>query len=410
MDLAALKAAFIKPWGRAHQWPIFRWLDPDIPVRVWRVDGSKEVWVGENALSASASAQPKFDAIELPAELFLTRQLVLPEMPPEQLWQAISLDAKTLSPFDPHDLVWGYTSRVEAAGSKRVAHIVLASRKQVDGYLTGRKSQLDIASFEVWAMCSPGVPVVVPGWGEALRQRQRVVRRRLGWVLLSVMVMLVAGLVVTPVAQLRLRAIEAAIAHSELQGRAAPLLMQRETMQQATERIGLIKSVLSERADGVLLLDTLTRALPDDTYLGTLDVTGMKVRIVGLTANSAALMQLLGAQNGFREVRAPVPAVRNPGSSLENFNIEFQLDPLVFSAAVTLPAQVASGATNAAIPSAPDAAASGASTPNAVPAPGGGQGSGSGAPAVKSRFSSGGDTRRPAQPPGPMDGKQNATP
>ncbi len=259
-------------------------------------------------------------------------------------------------------------------------------------------------------MCSPGVPVVVPGWGEALRQRQRVVRRRLGWVLLSVMVMLVAGLVVTPVAQLRLRAIEAAIAHSELQGRAAPLLMQRETMQQATERIGLIKSVLSERADGVLLLDTLTRALPDDTYLGTLDVTGMKVRIVGLTANSAALMQLLGAQNGFREVRAPVPAVRNPGSSLENFNIEFQLDPLVFSAAVTLPAQVASGATNAAIPSAPDAAASGASTPNAVPAPGGGQGSGSGAPAVKSRFSSGGDTRRPAQPPGPMDGKQNATP
>lgn len=65
------------------------------------------------------------------------------------------------------------------------------------------------------------------------------------------------------------------MAHSELQGRAALQLAQREAMQQAVDRIGLVKNVLAERLIVFLLLDTLTKALPDDTYLGTLDVTGL---------------------------------------------------------------------------------------------------------------------------------------
>jgi general secretion pathway protein L len=135
---------------------------------------------------------------------------------------------------------------------------------------------------------------------------------------------------VTPVAQSRLRAIEAAIALSDLQGRAGTLLAQREVMQQAVDRIGQIKNVLAERPNGVLVLEALTKALPDDTYLGTLDVTGLKVRIVGLTANAAALMQTLGAQTGFRDVRAPVPAVRNPWLGFGEFQHRAPVRPSGF--------------------------------------------------------------------------------
>ena len=55
--------------------------------------------------------------------------------------------------------------------------------------------------------------------------------------------------------------------------------------------------------------------------------------LAGLTANAAVLMQQLGLQSGFKDVRAPVAAVRNPGASLDSFNIEFQLDPAVWSVA-----------------------------------------------------------------------------
>lgn len=398
MDLAALKAAFAKPWAKAHQWPILRWLDPDLPVRLWRDGGAQEIWMAGQSIRPGAGLA-QFDAVELPSDLFLARQLALPAMSSEQLAQAIELDVKTLSPFSSQELVWGYTSCAQEGGGI-LAHIALASRPQVDAYLAGRKSQLSLGNYEVWAMAISGTPVVLPGWSEALRQRRRMARRRIGFGLFALAVVFAAAAVVTPVAQLRLRAIEAAVAHSELQGRAAVQLAQREAMQQAVDRIGLIKNVLAERADGVLLLDTLTKTLPDDTYLGTLDVTGLKVRVVGLTTNAAALMQSLGAQNGFRDVRAPVPAVRNPGATLENFNIEFQLDPAVFSAAAgpaltsdvnpqapaTKPspgAQVAEGRPPTANQASPAAGASG-------PA----------APVVKSRFSSGGDARPPAAPAG----------
>lgn len=397
MDLAALKAAFIKPWAKAHQWSIFRWLDPEFPVRLWRNDDAQEVWIaGQSARPGSGI--PRFDALELPPDLFLTRQLALPEMPMEQLEQAIFLDVKTLSPFPLQDLVWGYAALGQEPSGIQ-AHITLASRQQVEAYLLGRKAQLGVDTFEVWAMAAPGVPVGLPGWSETQRQRLRVVHRRIGFGLLAVTIMLSGAAVVTPVAQLRLRAIEAAVTHSELQGRAAPQLEQREAMQRSVERIGLIKNVLAEKADAVLLLDALTRTLPDDTYLGTLDVTGLKVRIVGLTANAAALMQSLGAQNGFRDVRAPVPAIRNPGAALENFNIEFQLDPAVFSVAAGSGLAGDANPPNTATQPAPHPAGPGESSPH--PASSASLAAGASAPVapvVKSRFSSGGDTRPPSAP------------
>lgn len=406
MDLAVWKAAFAKPWANVYQWPILRWLDPDLPVRLWKEDGAQEIWLAGQTFRPGVGSS-RFDAVELPTDLFLVRQLALPAMPPEQLGQAIALDVKTLSPFSAQDLVWGYTSSVREGGSILV-HMVLASRQQVDAYLLARRVQLGLNAHEVWAMAAPDKPVVLPGWNESLRQQNRVKRRRAGYGLLGLACILVMAAVVTPVAQSRLRAIEAAIALSDLQGRAGTLLAQREVMQQAVDRIGQIKNVLAERPNGVLVLEALTKALPDDTYLGTLDVTGLKVRIVGLTANAAALMQTLGAQTGFRDVRAPVPAVRNPGSVLENFNIEFQLDPATFSAAAgsaspsdVLLARPASSAASGV--SRPTGEVSSAASEAAKTAPGGAA-STSVAPVSKSRFSSGGG-RAPVKPAEPAGGK-----
>ncbi len=402
MDLAALKAAFARPWAQAHQWPMLRWLDPDLPVRLWREGGGQEIWMAGQSIRPGAGPA-QFEAVELPSDLFLARQLALPTMSSEQLAQAIELDVKTLSPFSSQDLVWGYASNAQEGGGI-VANIALASRPQVEAYLTARKSQLSLGPYEVWAIAAPGTPVVLPGWSEVLRERHRMVRRRMGFGLLALAVVLSAAALVTPVAQLRLRAIEAAVAHSELQGRAALQLAQREAMQQAVDRIGLVKNVLAERADSVLLLDTLTKALPDDTYLGTLDVTGLRVRIVGLTTNAAALMQSLGAQDGFRDVRAPVPAVRNPGSTLENFNIELQLDPAVFSAAAGPGLTSDVNPQNPMTKPSPDAPVAGGA-PTANQAAAAADVSAPVAPVSKSRFSSGGDTRPAAKPAAPDGGK-----
>lgn len=64
----------------------------------------------------------QFEAVELPSDLFLARQLALPTMSSEQLAQAIELDVKTLSPFSSQDLVWGYASNAQEGGGYCCQH------------------------------------------------------------------------------------------------------------------------------------------------------------------------------------------------------------------------------------------------------------------------------------------------
>ena len=103
---------------------------------------------------------------------------------------------------------------------------------------------------------------------------------------------------------------------------------------------------------------------------------------------------------GFKDVRAPVAAVRNPGATLDSFNIEFQLDPAVWSVAGPSVAQSAAPAADAVpaataasdpvthVPGAAQLAPASPSSPLPV--------ADSASAPRKSRFSSGVDTPRTA--------------
>lgn len=400
LDLAVLWSDFRATWQRAHQWPLLAWLTPDVPVRVLRADGTEAFWDGRRLVGVANAPVPRFTAIEVPADSLLHRSLDLPAMADAQIEQAVALEISTVSPFPAADLVWGHVVRARPEGGLRV-DAALASRKQVQGFLDQQHERLKGGEAEVWAFSEAGTPIALAGWGGDRRARHAALRRCLGYGLVLGALLLVGGMAVTPIAQLRLRAIEAAVGYSELQGRAMPVVAQREAFMQTIERMGLLREILSEQADGIRLLEVLTKVLSDDTSLQSIEVKGLKVRITGLTANAATLMQQLGQQAGFKDVRAPVAAVRNPGATLDSFNIEFQLDPAVWSVAGAAQA-VASG--GAVAPANPAASASVVPVPGAVqPAP-----AATGAPASaadsasaprKSRFSSGSETPRPAPTP-----------
>lgn len=402
LDLAVLWSDFRATWQRAHQWPLLAWLTPDVPVRVLRADGTEALWDGRRLVGVANAPVPRFTAIEVPADSLLHRSLGLPAMADAQIAQAVALEISTVSPFPVTDLVWGHVVQARPEGGLRV-DAALASRQQVQGFLEQQHERLKGGEAEVWAFSEAGTPIALAGWGGDRRARHAALRRRIGYGLALGALLLVGAMAVTPIAQLRLRAIEAAVGYSELQGRAMPVVTQREAFMQTIERMGLLREVLSEQADGIRLLEVLTQVLSDDTSLQSIEVKGLKVRITGLTANAATLMQQLGQQAGFKDVRAPVAAVRNPGATLDSFNIEFQLDPAVWSVAGAGAAQaVASG--GAVVPANPTASAPAAPVPGAAqPAP---AAAGAPAPAAdsasaprKSPFSSGSDTPRPAPTP-----------
>lgn len=343
--------------------PLARWqslvervrarLAPPQPVLLLRADGSRAVWLGDAPLPPDAvRTPPRFVAVEVPDDLLLQRALDLPRLAPELAAEAVELDVRSSSPFPADDLAWGSTVRDTADGRRR-AHIALASRRQVAQYLAshGPEPSEGAPAPEAWALAG-GVPVVLTGFGEPARLAQAASRARGDLVLLASAVLLALLVAATPTLQLRSRAVEAAAAHQALGQRVEPFVRKRDELTAINDSLQKLDAAASDRVDPAGVMEVLTNALGDDTYLYSLDIRKARVAAGGHTVDAAALLQKLSADPRLKDVRAPTAVTRVPGASKEAFMVEFTMAP---------PAAVA-------VPAAPVAAAPAAVAPAAVAA------------------------------------------
>ena len=101
VDLALLWRDMREPWRNVHQWPVLSWLTPQPPVLLLQADGKQSVWEGGRQVTSRAI--PRFKAVELPDDLVLRRPVQLPAMAAEDALAAMTLEARTNSPFDTED-------------------------------------------------------------------------------------------------------------------------------------------------------------------------------------------------------------------------------------------------------------------------------------------------------------------
>jgi general secretion pathway protein L len=214
VDLGALWREIRRPWSHLHEWPVVSWLTPPAPIRLLQADGGESVWLGEQRQASAKPGKQPFVAVELPLDDVLCRSLLLPQVPDDELAGAIALEAQGASPFAAADLVWG--SRVSTReGGGREAQIVLASRRQIEQYLASQAAPDAGATAELWVRIDAAAPVVLAGYGEGARVRFATRRRRWAYGLLVSAALLGMASAVTPVLQLRMRALEADRAYED---------------------------------------------------------------------------------------------------------------------------------------------------------------------------------------------------
>jgi general secretion pathway protein L len=289
---------------------------------VLHADGTESVRHGVSARPIAAPPSVRFSAVELADDTVLRRSLLLPRLTEEEVRQAVELDVRAASPFPEDEVAWGY--HVERGDRLRV-EIALTSRQLIERQLEALEPRLGGVVPEVWV--SGERPIVLPGYGETARLASA---RRMRWALfalLAVTALLIAALAVTPTLQLRERTLEAVRKSDELSRAVAPQVQMRDEIARLGEQIALLRKASEQRQDIVALLDQVTRQLPDDAVLNRLELSGATIRITGQADNAAQLLQALGANPAFREVRAPAGITRAPAGSKEGFTIEFRVGP-----------------------------------------------------------------------------------
>lgn len=328
LDASALRRDLLTAWSGIINWPAFSWLWPKLPVRL-------ALPTGGFALSRSLHTQPlhnekivrsaRFDAVLLPENLLLRRNLELPDLQTQEIKDALALEVQTLSPFSPNDVLWTHESPPQGDGSVRVS-IVVTSRKLVTQHLAAMNTPP--TNPEVWVTRANGPGfMVLPGFGEARRKRQSKVWRFVSATLALLGLAVLMAIAVSPSIQLYLRSVQANQAMAVLQQRAKPVLAQRESLVLASGQLTSLVELSPKPIAPLQALKLITDALPDDTSLLSLQIQGLKVNISGQTVNASALMKQLGSTAGLRDVKAPIPATKPLGAPRESFTIEFTLEP-----------------------------------------------------------------------------------
>ena len=83
--------------------------------------------------------------------------------------------------------------------------------------------------------------------------------------------------------------------------------------------------ILSRKIKGpqvALVIEELTRALPDDTFLTDLELTGAKLRVMGVSRDASALISRIEKSPAFSDAGFFAPTTRRAGEPGEQFRLE----------------------------------------------------------------------------------------
>src|SRR5207244_11296109 len=102
----------------------------------------------------------------------------------------------------------------------------------------------------------------------------------------------------------------------------------------ASGSLTAVRTTLAQRkqtgSSSVLVLDALSKVLPDDTYVSELRIEGDKLRLTGVTRDAPSLIGLIEQSQHFTSATFFAPTTRAPSDSGDRFNIEARIVP-VFS-------------------------------------------------------------------------------
>lgn len=322
LDLAELGRFYVEGWRDAMAWPVMRLFRGRDPVRVTAPDGTQSVRFGRSAEPVTFKGKVERQACELPEDLLLRRTLVMPRMSEKDLAQAMTLDARSASPFPEQDLVWGYAVRDAVDGERVRIESVMASRAAVMRHLSGLG--LVASAVEVWA--GGAKPLVIRGFGEGERKGRGGLLQRVGITALFVVaLLLLIAIALTPMLQLRLRALDAIEHDKALAKVASQQVNLRSDLIRFNGALEAANTHVEAYANPLVVLDELSRILPDDVLVNTLEFKGNSVRLTGQANNAARLIDLLGAEPKYQEVKSLGATTRVQGSSKEYFAIEFKV-------------------------------------------------------------------------------------
>jgi len=258
----------------------------------------------------------------LSSSRFLFRSIELPRGADQFVDGVVKSQIDRLTPWPANDAVYGWSPPSDA-GPARIAVTIAATARAliepiVNAVRAKKPGSIRISTEVV------GEGTIIPVWSERSdqspdRRMRRHVQIVFGAAGLSLLASLLGWLVAGTYLETREKDIEDQIARRRSQ------LMQQSgsAMQRAAEALQARKRTAPS---AVIVMEELSKTLPDDTHLTELRIEEGKVQIVGLAQDAPALIRLIEQSGKFSQATFFAATVRAPKGG-DTFHIEARPEP-----------------------------------------------------------------------------------
>jgi len=258
---------------------------------------------------------------------FVFRALEVPERAADFLDGIVRAQIDRLTPWTANQAAFGWISTV-AAPERMSLTVCATARATVTPYVNA------LADFEIESVvvstfpegdAAQTAPVrVLEDRSKHRLTHDRVRRGLTGLLLFAVLAAAGAGIANEFIAE-GLDAKKANVVHDISQLRSG---LRRDGSPDVSPAQDLLQQRKRETPSAVIVLEALSRILPDHTYVTELRVEGDKVQIVGITHDAPLLIRLIEQSPNFTRATFFAPTTSTTGEPGEHFHIEAHIKPV----------------------------------------------------------------------------------
>ncbi|WP_246801212.1 PilN domain-containing protein [Bradyrhizobium genosp. L] len=290
----------------------------NVPARIGFADGAL------SAPNLASLFRGKRVEIVLQPKRFLFRPLELPGRASDFLEGIVRAQIDRLTPWSAADAVFGCTAPVSSSGDAISTMIAAAPRRVATSYAQA------VALFHPSAVA---VATRVEGQAAPVKVYEQSARGHLDAARLARALQLVLGAAaVIAVISAGVSAYVGSSLGAQEEELARQISARRATIRAGADGgdrspVAALERRKYETPSSVIVLETLSRLLPDHTYVTELHLAGNKLQISGITSNAPSLIPLIEQSQHFTRATFFAPTTRGPSDPGERFHIEARVEP-----------------------------------------------------------------------------------
>ena len=268
--------------------------------------------------------------LTLKPERFLFRPLELPGRAAEFLGGIIRSQIDRLTPWNAPDAVFGWATPNQA-GADRLIVTVAATARSLVAPLVQAIARLGVQSIVVFTkspeQTADGAAIKVMEERPPVFSDVDNIRQLLIVVLAVTAAVAVAAVSGSTLIEMSLDTQKAELDHRIAKIRSAANMSGNSAAGSLAAAQHILETRKHTAPSSVMIIEALSRILPDHTYVTELRIQDNRVQLVGLTDDAPSLVGLLEQSGLFARATFFAPTTRSPSDPRQRFHIEAVIQP-----------------------------------------------------------------------------------